>query len=292
MSTKAGWEKDVDGFVANLVELERSPNTIAAYREDLAGFAAWYRAEYASDPVLAELGAAELRAWKTSMVEKGRAASTINRRLACLKSFSKWGVGRGGMGPVPVPRSIAEDARPPRWLNRREQHALIRAVERTKDVRMIAAVKVLLHTGLRLDELARLRWPDVSISDRKGTVHVRHGKGRRRRTVPLNAEARGSLAELDTAAAGGAIWIGQQGPLSRQGLRKLMDRVRVLSGLEGFSAHVLRHTFCKRLAESGSRLEEIATLAGHESLDTTRRYVTPGQEELAAAVDRLAGGAD
>jgi integrase/recombinase XerD len=54
--------------------------------------------------------------------------------------------------------------------------------------------------------------------------------------------------------------------------------------------HVLRHIFCKILADRGVRLEMIAALAGHESLETTRRYVEPGQEDLAAAVARLAGG--
>jgi integrase len=53
---------------------------------------------------------------------------------------------------------------------------------------------------------------------------------------------------------------------------------------------ILRHTFCKNLADKGVRLEMIAALAGHESLETTRRYVEPGQEDLAAAVERLAGG--
>jgi site-specific recombinase XerD len=53
---------------------------------------------------------------------------------------------------------------------------------------------------------------------------------------------------------------------------------------------VLRHTWCKNLADAGVRLEVIAALAGHESLETTRRYVEPGQDDLAAAVERIAGG--
>ena len=60
--------------------------------------------------------------------------------------------------------------------------------------------------------------------------------------------------------------------------------------IEDISPHLLRHTWCKYLADSGARLEVIAALAGHESLETTRRYVEPGQDDLAAAVDRLAGG--
>ena len=286
----SAWTRLVEEFVAHLVDQERSPHTLAAYREDLHAFAAWYRGEYQADPDLAELGSAELRAWKTHLADAGKATATVNRRLACLRSLSKWGQSRG-LAPAPVPRSIREDEKPPRWLSKKEQHHLLRTVERTKDARSIAAVKVLLHAGLRIDELARLEWSDVTITDRKGSLYVRHGKGKKRRTVPLNVEAREAIHALEPVALAGPLFQGQRGPMTRKGVQKLIDKVRVLTGIEGFSAHVLRHTFCKRLAEAGVRLEEIATLAGHESLDTTRRYVTPGQEELAAAVDRLAGGA-
>jgi integrase/recombinase XerC len=58
--------------------------------------------------------------------------------------------------------------------------------------------------------------------------------------------------------------------------------------LGDLSPHQLRHTCAKRLAESGARLEEIAAILGHSSVNTTRRYVEPGREDLRAALERIA----
>ncbi len=295
MSAVNGWSGAVSDFVAAMVEDEKSPNTIASYRDDLSRFASWYRGEYQSDPDVGNLGASELRAWKTHLSEGlGQAPASVNRRLAALRSLSKWAQAKRGSTPIPVPKSLREEARRPRWLTKKEQHALVRCVERGQDRRSIAIVALLLHAGLRIDELARLTWGQVAISERKGSLDV-VGKGRKRRVIPLNVEARNALLELDgrSPSAGSAPVIqGQRGPMTRKGIQKVVDAIGRAAKLDGFSAHVLRHTFCKRLADAGVRLEEIAALAGHESLDTTRRYVEPGQDELAAAVERIAGGAE
>ena len=57
------------------------------------------------------------------------------------------------------------------------------------------------------------------------------------------------------------------------------------SGLDKASPHILRHTFCKNLVDAGVGLEQVAALAGHESLETTRRYCEPSLKDLQKAVD-------
>ena len=69
---------------------------------------------------------------------------------------------------------------------------MVRTVERSQDRRGIAIVKTLLNTGLRIDELTRLKGADLDISPRKGEVQVM-GKGSKHRVIPLNAEARMAL---------------------------------------------------------------------------------------------------
>jgi site-specific recombinase XerD len=49
-------------------------------------------------------------------------------------------------------------------------------------------------------------------------------------------------------------------------------------------------SFCKNLLNAGVGLEQVATLAGHTSLETTRRYCTPSLQELEQAVTRLSDG--
>ena len=61
-----------------------------------------------------------------------------------------------------------------------------------------------------------------------------------------------------------------------------------VTGLTDVTPHVLRHTFAKLLLDSGVTMEKVAAWLGHESLDTTRLYVTPGERDLEQAVGLLA----
>ena len=66
-----------------------------------------------------------------------------------------------------------------------------------------------------------------------------------------------------------------------------VSRLAELAGLQEVTPHTCRHSFAKSLIDSGVTLEKVATLLGHESLDTTRLYVTPGEKDLEEAVAGL-----
>ena len=80
---------------------------------------------------------------------------------------------------------------------------------------------------------------------------------------------------------------GRQGPLTAKTLWRIVGRYGHATKLFDLSPHVLRHTYCHNLAMKGGRLESIAALAGHESIETTRRYVEPGMDDLRALVEKL-----
>ena len=290
----ADWTQAITRFAGHLVDREKSEHTQKNYREDLLAFTDWYQKTYQERPDLRALAPSELREWKAHLRDSLQLEpATVNRKLAALRSFLRWAVAEGLAPEMVAPKSIKQVKPPPRWLDRKEQRALIRAVERNGLARDIALVALLLHTGLRVAELAALRWADLEVRDRSGKLTVRRGKGRKQRTIPLNVEARNALAELRALRGPGkaqAVLQGQRGPLTERGIQAILAKYAGAARLAELSPHVLRHTWCKNLADSGARLEVIAALAGHESLETTRRYVEPGQDDLAAAVDRLAGG--
>jgi integrase/recombinase XerC len=216
--------------------------------------------------------------------------ATVNRKLAALRSLLRWAEAQGLATEIAPPKSLRQVKPPPRWLDRRQQRALLRAVERSGRARDVGLVKLLLHTGLRVEEAVDLRWDDVRLRERSGSLTVRKGKGRKQRTVPLNAEARAALLELKAAGLKGApeVLHGQRGPLTARGVQAILRRYVGPVKVEDLSPHVLRHTFGKNLADAATPIQVIADLMGHESLETTRRYVQPGQDDLAAAVERLA----
>lgn len=59
------------------------------------------------------------------------------------------------------------------------------------------------------------------------------------------------------------------------------------AGLEDISCHTMRHTFDKNLADAGVRLEQIAYLKGHDSLETTRKYLLPSKNDFRKNVELI-----
>ena len=286
------WTVAVERFGHFQADQEKSANTIRCYRQDLLMFSSWYHGEYHEAPEIETIAAAELREWKAKLIADKQAPQSVNRRLAALQSLLKWCQGHGWCQAVQGPRMVRQEAPRPRWLSRKEQNALVRCVEKQRVIRDIALIKLFLNAGLRVAEAASLVWSDIELSARKGTATV-IGKGRKLRAAPLNVEARDALSKLAEGwklHSKRHVFEGREGGLKANALWRIVGRYGRESRLEKLSPHVLRHTFCRRLAEQGVPLQDIAALAGHESIETTRRYVEPGQDDLRAAVERLAGG--
>ncbi|HEY9638003.1 MAG TPA: tyrosine-type recombinase/integrase [Coleofasciculaceae cyanobacterium] len=125
-----------------------------------------------------------------------------------------------------IPKQVKEQRQGIRWLSRTEQNALLRQVERYGSARDVGTVKLLLNTGLRVSELTDLLWSDVEISDHKGELVVRSGKGSKRRVVPLNKDARSALVLLGYQENQGTdkpVMIGQRGKMTRRGIQNLQE---------------------------------------------------------------------
>jgi integrase/recombinase XerC len=291
---------ELDAFVAALRGREASAHTIAAYRRDLTGFAAWFSDHVGTPCSLTTITPTDVRDFRTALRDRQhRTPATINRKLAALRSFFQWAIttGRRPDSPVAAVKDLREAPRRPRWFPKRDVDRLLREVEAVAKpkakVRDRALVLTLRHTGLRVGELVSLRVRDITLSERRGSVRV-VGKGAKERTIPLNQTVRGALAaylavrqERPDAGQYPELFLGQRGPLGRQAVEKLIDKYAQRAGLDGFSPHSLRHSFAKRLLDAGEDLVTVQSLLGHERLDTTARYTQPGARDLEEAVGRL-----
>ena len=201
-------------FARFLEQSERSPVTVRGYLADLTVFFRWFEKANGAPLDPARITATDLREYKRLLVEELRQKpASVNRKLASLKSFLKWAADAGltsGSQALKVPRPERLQRQGPKWLDRSEQNALLRAVERGQSPRDIAIVKLLLNTGLRVQELCSLTWQDVRISDRKGALGVRRGKGGKGREIPLNKDARMALL-----SAGYSKLAGKHAPIFR-----------------------------------------------------------------------------
>lgn len=160
--------------------------------------------------------------------------------------------------------------------------------------RNYALVQLMVQTGTRVGEVAALCVEDIILNDRSGSVRIRQGKGLKAREVPLNATARRALRTyLETrpsAAKTEPLFLSTraeampvrsiQAVITGLARRARLTRIPV-------SAHTLRHTFALGyLRDNPGKLVELASLLGHESLDTTAVYTRPSREDLAADLER------
>ena len=109
----------------------------------------------------------------------------------------------------------------------------------------------------------------------------------------MNVEARRALSdylEVRPVIASDRVFVGRRGPLTEDGVRKLVAKYARRAELEGVTPHVLRHSFGKQALDTGVDLVTVATLLGHERLETTAIYTRPSKMDLEAAVAKLENG--
>jgi integrase/recombinase XerC len=274
-------------------EKDASSATVRAYLNDLEKFFRWYLETTGETPKFDAIGALDIAEFKRYMQNRGQKPATINRALACLSTFFTWAVERGhaAQNPAGGVKPVPEVKPAPKALGRREQLALMRAVQKGGRVRDIAIVTLLLHAGLRVSEVCALTLDDIVLGERSGKVIIRLGKGGKRREVPLNATARKAIKDWlgVRGEAPGPLFTSQKGGfLSARAVEYLLAKYAYNAHLEKVTPHVLRHTFCKSLIDAGESLDRVAVLAGHSNLNTTARYTRPSDDDLQRAVDRLA----
>jgi site-specific recombinase XerD len=137
----------------------------------------------------------------------------------------------------------------------------------------------------------------VRLTQRTGELVIRHGKGDRRRVVPLNRAARAALRawltdrqDHPTAPARdrGPPWISRTGEqLSVRSITRLVTKVMAAAGV-GETAHGLWHTLATRLVrDQGHDLALVADVLGQSDVKTTRRYARSELEDRRAALEAL-----
>lgn len=281
----------VEKYLAHITGMGKSPATIKTYKTQLTKFFKWMEeTDGTQDPK--EIGTADVSEYRNYLLELGKKPATINTARAVLEAFCAWMVQEGYIprNPVTKVRKIEQVQEPPKWLTKSQRSKLLRVLEKEKDVRNIAIVHVLLFTGLRASELVQLKHDDIMIKDHKGTLVVRHGKGNKRRTVPIERDTREWLGRYMTEVHPTGPWLfpSQRGDrLTYIGLYQLVQTIGLKAGIEDLTPHVLRHTYCHDLITRHVDIGTVAVLAGHSKIETTLLYTKPGSEELQKAVDKL-----
>lgn len=297
---------NLDAFKQFMVDAEKSNRTISGYLADITVFSRWFEQTNGEILSLDNLTPTDVREYKQHLLAVQKAkATTINRHLAALRSYATWAKksGDAAYNPNDGIKGISQQKHAPKWLDRKEQAAVLREAERRiqaaktepakrQGVRNHCILTVLLNTGLRVSELVALEIEDITISERKGELRVRVGKGTKERTIPLNDSCRKaikawySVRPIDKT---NRVFTTQRGSATTRAIQTVLESIGEATHVENMTPHVARHTFAKNLINAGVSLEKVAMLLGHSSLDTTMVYITPGMSDLDKAVRSLDG---
>lgn len=226
----------IEQYILYQKSTDKSVATLKSYQGDLVHFAKWFQSANDEQVRLAKITPTDMRQYKQFMIDTMMKPQTINRRLLSLKYFVAWGVDTNRIKyRLPFPKRVKQAQVTPQWLSKQQQNQLLRHVERYGNVRDYSIIVILLNTGLRVSELCALKWCNITMSERKGNLHVVNGKGSKYRTVPLNKDTRFALESLGYKSFAGSnkfIFLGQRGPLNPRGIQLILKRLLKKSDLE------------------------------------------------------------
>ena len=250
-----------------------SPRTIEVAGDYLRPFLAVY------DPFT--VTRADLEQYLAAMFERCR-PSTVWTAWRHLRSFFGWLEKEGDIDTNPmtgVTKPIVPETEIP-CLTNEEIKKLLSACAGTSKMlkRDRAILAVMLDTGIRLSEVARLQVTDLGAN---GTIRV-FGKGRKWRTVVLGVVAQGAVNRwLRTRSSGeGSLWTTGGNPLSSGSVRKALGRLGRRAGVN-FHPHMLRHTFIDNWLRNGGNEVDLARLCGWTTTRMAERYARQRANERA-----------
>lgn len=215
-----------------------------------------------------------------------------NRCLALLSKLfnlaEKWGLRPDNTNPTRHVEKYREQPRR-RYLSGDELARLGRAlaeaeVDNKESPFVVAAIRLLLFTGARVNEILTLRWDSV---DLEGACLHLHDSKTGQKDVMLNAPALEVLANLPRIDLNPFVIVGKQPGSHWVNLSKPWQRIRSRAGLGDVRIHDLRHSFASVAVSSGMGLPIVGALLGHRESSTTQRYAHLAADPLKLASEEI-----
>jgi integrase/recombinase XerC len=272
-----------------------SAHTVRAYLGDLDSFVEHNNGVKEISDVNLQL----IRSWLATQQVRGGARTTLSRRAASIRLFTKWATKRGYM-TVDVGATLATPKSHhtlPGVLTQGDAVTAIdsmatRAAEfdTPTSIRDVALIELLYATGARVSEICGLDLEDLDFH--RNTIRVL-GKGNKERMIPMGAPAVKALntyindarSQLANDKSARALFLGARGKrIDQRAVRTVVyEALSALEGVERMGPHSLRHSAATHLLEGGADLRTVQEILGHSSLATTQIYTHVSTDRLRQA---------
>lgn len=271
----------LDGFVYSLIGRQaKSGNTILSYKRDISHYMAFLKEKGITD--IKKTNRTTVLTYMLLLQKQGKAASTISRRLASLRSFYGYIQDSGVKMKDPtlnleVPK-VSRKA--PGVLTTSETELLLSMPKLTspKGYRDRAMMEVLYATGIKVSELINLNIQDIDL--RRGYITCHSGSNTR--TLQMGRTAIAALKDYiekarDTLLVSDDVYIlflNMNGTrLSRQGFWKILKSYSKEAGIKkDITPYTLRHSFAIHLLENGADIKFISQMLGYTDIAAMQVY--------------------
>ena len=242
-----------------LKEQKKSPSTISTYKRELEKYQEWLRKKNCD---INHLTKGDIQSYILFLEQQQKSLATIDKTIGSIRTFAKFLEKPEltfGIITKPVEKNDHIET-----LSAHEYSLLLNKVKEDGELRNIAIVYVLLHTGIRVSELCRLNRSDVDFIKNELIVQ----KNEQERLIPLSTDTRVHLQNyLRSHTSKDAIFITNAGDrVTERAVQYMLKKYQV-------NPNKLRHTFCQKLVDSNIDIEVVSRLAGHRDLNVTKRYV-------------------
>ena len=279
-----------DSFLDYLLhERNYSKGTVEYYRADILELQR-FGEEMLGDLTPSDVDAELVREWIASLMDKGLASNTINRKLSSIRTYYKFLLRRGEVAVDPLRKVTGPKKKKPLpvFLREGEMNRLLDDMdfgEGFEGCRDHMIIEMFYATGMRLSELIGLDDKDVDFS---ASLLKVTGKRNKQRLIPFGDELRELMLEYINIRnemipeRSEAFFVKESGErLYKNLVYNLVKRnLSKVATLKKRSPHVLRHTFATTMLNNDAELGAVKELLGHESIATTEIYTHATFEEL------------
>ena len=275
-------------------EKKMAKNSLQAYRRDVRGFAQFLKEKHIRQ--FSDVNNATIISYVLYLKKLGRTTSTINRKIASVRSFFYFLKRRGDVEENPVAR-----VRTPKLEKKELEYLSLEEVElllsqpddSRKGIRDKAILELMYATGMRVSEVVMLDVGDVNLK----MDFVACGSDQSNaRILPIGQMCREALARyLEEGRSGmltdmeeDALFVNYNGHrLTRQGLWKIIRYYADKAGIEKrITPQILRHSFAVHMIQNGADLKSLQELLGHEDAAATQVYLTANRSTLKEVYDK------
>ncbi|MCH7410649.1 tyrosine-type recombinase/integrase [Belliella sp. DSM 111904] len=278
-------------------EKRASKHTILAYEKDLEQFQEFCKLSFEREDISFSEHP-EIRAWIIDLVEQGLNPSSINRKIATLKSFYKFLLRSSEITKDPTykVKALKTGKRLPEFVQEESIEKILEAEVYTTDFegqRDKMVMEFLYLTGVRLSELLSIQWKDLDLTE--GVVKIL-GKRKKQRIIPLTNVITKNIISYKKVFEETFSFVDESDYFivrkDRSPAYPMMIYRIVRHYLDLFaqtskrSPHLLRHTFATHLLNKGADLNAVKDLLGHASLAATQVYTHNSMEKLKAVFEQ------